>query len=174
MLFRSSLLGSRFSKTIRHELFQKVESFGIEEMKKFSTSSLITRTTNDVTHIEMLLGMGLALLIKSPVMAVWALCKIIGKSGELSLITAVGVVIIVIVNLYIIKTVSPRFEKMQKLTDKINGVTRENLMGIRVIHAFNAETFQEKRFEKVNKELTETQLANQVELRSLEDRKSVV
>ena len=157
----TSLLGSRFSKTIRHELFQKVESFGIEEMKKFSTSSLITRTTNDVTHIEMLLGMGLALLIKSPVMAVWALCKIIGKSGELSLITAVGVVIIVIVNLYIIKTVSPRFEKMQKLTDKINGVTRENLMGIRVIHAFNAETFQEKRFEKVNKELTETQLANQ-------------
>ena len=157
----SSLLSARFSRSIRHKLFQKVESFGISEMKKFSTSSLITRTTNDVTHIEMLLSMGLHLLIKSPVMAIWALVKILGKSGELSLITFVGVIIIVVTNLFIIKTVTPRFEKMQKLTDKINGVTRENLTGIRVIRAFNAESFQENRFEKVNEDLTDTQLSNQ-------------
>lgn len=159
--FLTSLLSARFSRKIRHMLFAKVEAFGIQEMKKFSTSSLITRTTNDVTHIEMLLAMGLQLLIKSPVMAVWALMKILGKSGELSLITGIGVVIIVITNLYIIKTVTPRFEKMQKLTDKMNGVTRENLTGIRVIRAFNAEKFQEKRFDKVNQDLTDIQLANQ-------------
>ena len=159
--YLTSLLSANFSKTIRRKIFSKVETFGIKEMKKFSTSSLITRTTNDVTQIEMLLSMGLQLIIKSPVMAVWALMKILGKSGELSLITASGVIIIVITNIYIIKTVTPRFEKMQKLTDKINGVTRENLTGIRVIRAFNAESFQKNRFEKVNNELTNTQLVNQ-------------
>ena len=101
------------------------------------------------------------MLIKAPVMAIWALYKIIGKSSELSGITAIGVVIIVITNTYIIKKVTPRFEKMQKLTDRINGVTRENLTGIRVIKAFNAERFQEKRFDQVNKELSTTQLENQ-------------
>ena len=159
--YLTSLLSANFSRNIRRKIFRKVEDFGLSEIKEFSTSSLITRTTNDVTHIEMLLAMGLHLIIKSPVMAVWALLKIIGKSSELSLITAVGVVIIVITNLYIIKTVSPRFEKMQKLTDKLNGVTRENLTGIRVIRAFNAEKFQENRFEDVNQDLTDTQLANQ-------------
>ena len=159
--YLSSLLSANFSRNIRRKIFKKVEDFGISEIKEFSTSSLITRTTNDVTHIEMLLAMGLHLIIKSPVMAVWALLKIIGKSSELSLITGIGVIIIVITNLYIIKSVSPRFERMQKLTDKVNGVTRENLTGIRVIRAFNAETFQENRFEDVNKELTDTQLANQ-------------
>ena len=157
----TSLLSANFSKNIRRKIFTKVEMFGISEIKKFSTSSLITRTTNDVTQIEMLLSMGLHLLIKSPVMAVWALLKILGKSGELSMITGCGVVIIVITNLIIIKTVTPRFEKMQKLTDKINGVTRENLTGIRVIRAFNAEEFQEERFENVNDDLTNTQLSNQ-------------
>ena len=157
----TSRLSARFSRHIRWRIFNKVESFGIAEIKKFSTSSLITRTTNDVTQIEMLLAMGLQLLIKSPVMAVWALMKILGKSGELSLITGAGVVIVVVTNLFIIKTVTPRFEKMQKLTDKMNGVTRENLMGIRVIRAFNAEKFQEKRFEDVNKELAYNQLANE-------------
>lgn len=157
----TSLLSARFSRIIRYKLFSKVESFGLSEIKKFQTSSLITRTTNDVTQIEMLLSMGLQLLIKSPVMAIWALIKILGKSTELSLITGAGVVIIVITNLFIIKTVTPRFEKMQKLTDKINGVTRENLTGIRVIRAFNAEKFQKNRFENVNKDLTQTQLDNQ-------------
>ena len=157
----SSLLSANFSKVVRRKIFVKVESFGLAEIKKFKTSSLITRTTNDVTQIEMLLAMGLQLIIKAPVMAIWALYKIIGKSSELSGITAIGVVIIVITNTYIIKKVTPRFEKMQKLTDRINGVTRENLTGIRVIKAFNAERFQEKRFDRVNKELSTTQLENQ-------------
>ncbi len=152
--FFTSLLSARFSKSIRRKIFAKVESLGIAEIKRFSTSSLITRTTNDVSQIEMLLAMGLQLLVKAPVMAVWALLKILGKSHELSLVTALGVVIIVTTNLIIIKIVSPRFEKIQKYTDKINGVTRENITGIRVIHAFNAEKFEEKRFNNVNEELT--------------------
>ena len=152
--FFTSLLSARFSRRMRRIIFEKVENFGIAEIKKFSTSSLITRTTNDVTQIEMLLSMGLSLLVKAPVMAVWALLKIIGKSSELSVITAIGVVIIVITNLTIIRIVSPRFAKIQKLTDKLNGVTRESITGIRVIHAFNAEKHAEKRFNKVNNELT--------------------
>ena len=152
--YLSSLLSARFSRTIRRKIFEKVESFGIAEIKKFSTASLITRTTNDVSQIEMLLAMGLQLLVKAPVTAVWALLKIIGKSGELSLVTFAGVVIIVITNMIIIMIVSPRFEKIQKLTDKINGVVRENITGIRVIHAFNAEKFSENRFNNVNEKLT--------------------
>ena len=150
----TSLLSARFSRSVRRRIFAKVEDFGIAEIKKFSTSSLITRTTNDVSQIEMLLSMGLQMLIKAPIMAVWALFKIVGKSGELSLVTGVGVVIIVITNLFIISMVSPRFAKIQKLTDKLNGVTRENITGIRVVHAFNAEKFLQNRFEKVNEELT--------------------
>ena len=150
----TSLLAARFSRSIRRKIFTKVESFGLSEMKKFHPSSLITRTTNDVTQIEMLLAMGLQFLVKSPVMAVWALLKILGKSTELSMITAIGVVIIVVTNLTIIFIVTPRFVKIQKLTDKINGVTRENITGIRVVHAFNAEKFQQKRFDNVNNELT--------------------
>ena len=159
--YLTSLLSANFSKNIRRKIFYKVESFGIAEMKKFSTGSLITRTTNDVTQIEMLLSMGLQLLIKSPVMAVWALLKILGKSGELSIITGIGVIIIVATNIYIIKSVTPRFEKIQKLTDQLNNVTRENLTGIRVIRAFNAEKFQEKRFANANEDLTLQQLTNQ-------------
>ncbi len=152
--YLTSLLSARFSRKIRRLIFEKVESFGITEIKKFSTSSLITRTTNDVTQIEGLLSMGVPLLVKAPVMAIWALLKIIGKSKELSLITAIGVVIIVVTNLTIISIVAPRFAKIQKLTDKLNGVTRESITGIRVIHAFNAEKHAEKRFNKVNEELT--------------------
>ncbi len=152
--YSTSLLSARFSRSIRRKIFSKVESFGITEIKKFQTSSLITRTTNDVTQIEMLLSMGLQMLIKSPIMAIWALLKIIGKSAELSLVTGIGVVIIVITNLFIISIVSPRFKIIQKLTDSLNGVTRENITGVRVIHAFNAEKFEEKRFGKVNDELT--------------------
>ena len=152
--FLTSLLSARFSRKIRRLIFEKVEDFGIAEIKKFSTSSLITRTTNDVTQIETLLAMGVPLLVKAPVMAIWALLKIIGKSRELSLITATGVVIIVVTNLTIIRIVAPRFSIIQKLTDKLNGVTRESITGIRVIHAFNAEKYSEKRFNKVNNELT--------------------
>ncbi len=157
----SSMLSANFSKNVRRKVFAKVEDFGIAEIKKFKTSSLITRTTNDVTQIEMLLAMGLQLMIKAPVMAVWALIKILGKSSDLSIITGIGVVIIVLTNTYIIKKVTPRFEKMQKLTDQINGVTRENLTGIRVIRAFNAEKFEQERFGKVNDDLATTQLENQ-------------
>ena len=152
--FFSSLLAAKFSRTMRRKIFEKVESFGVSEIKKFKTSSLITRTTNDVTQIEMLLAMGLQLLIKSPVMAVWALMKIIGKSGELSLVTGTGVIIIVVTNLIIISIVSPRFQIIQNLTDKLNGVTRENILGIRVVYAFNAENFMAKRFGKVNDKLS--------------------
>ena len=152
--YLTSLLSARFSKRIRRKIFAKVEDFGITEIKKFQTSSLITRTTNDVTQIETLLSMGLPLMIKSPVMAVWALLKILGKSAELSSITAIGVIIIVVTNLIIIRTVTPRFTKIQALTDKVNGVTRENITGIRVVHAFNAEKFEEDRFDDVNEEIT--------------------
>ena len=152
--YLSSLLSARFSRSIRRKIFTKVESFEITEIKKFHTASLITRTTNDVTQIEMLLAMGLQLLIKSPVMAIWALMKIVGKSSELSMVTGIGVIIIVITNLIIIKIVTPRFQKIQTLTDKINGVTRENMTGIRVVHAFNAESFEENRFAKVNNEIS--------------------
>lgn len=154
----TSLLSARFSRNIRRKIFIKVEEFGLTEIKKFQTSSLITRTTNDVTQIEMLLAMGLHLIIKSPVMAVCALVKILGKSAELSMVTGAGVIIIVCTNLLIIKAVSPRFEKLQKQTDSLNGVTRENLNGIRVIRAFNAERFQQNRFETINKDLTGNQL----------------
>ncbi len=156
--YLTSLLSARFSRITRRKIFEKVESFGIAEIKKFSTASLITRTTNDVSQIELLLAMGLQLLVKAPVMAVWALLKIIGKSSELSMVTAIGVVIIVVTNMIIIMIVSPRFEKIQKLTDKINGVVRENITGIRVIHAFNAEKFSEKRFSDVNDKLTNIHL----------------
>ena len=156
--FFSSLLAAKFSRTMRRKIFEKVESFGVSEIKKFKTSSLITRTTNDVTQIEMLLAKGLQLLIKSPVMAVWALMKIIGKSGELSLVTGTGVIIIVVTNLIIISIVSPRFQIIQNLTDKLNGVTRENILGIRVVYAFNAENFMAKRFGKVNDKLSDTHL----------------
>ena len=154
----TSLLSARFSRMIRRKLFAKVEDFGLTEMKKFHTSSLITRTTNDVTQIEMLLAMGLQLIIKSPVMAVWALIKIVGKSAELSMITAIGVVIIVVTNLTIISIVSPRFKIIQSLTDKLNGVARENILGVRVVSAFNAEKFMMKRFGKVNDELSDIHL----------------
>ena len=156
--YLTSLLSARFSRSIRRMIFEKVESFGLTEIKKFSTASLITRTTNDVSQIEMLLAMGLQLLVKAPVTAVWALLKIIGKSSELSLVTFAGVVIIVVTNIIIIMIVSPRFEKIQKLTDKINGVVRENITGIRVIHAFNAEKFSENRFNKVNEKLSNIHL----------------
>ena len=157
----SSNVSASFSKTIRKKLFNKVENLGIAEVKNFSTSSLITRTTNDITQIQMFISMGLQLLIKAPVTAIWAVTKILNKNITWSAITAVAVIILLVTILTLMSIVMPRFKRVQKLTDKLNGVTRENLTGIRVVRAFNAEKYQEDKFSKVNNELTNTQLFNQ-------------
>ena len=156
--YLSSKLSASFSLRLREKIFKKVQKLGIAEIKKFQTSSLITRTTNDVTQIEMLISMGLQAMIKAPIMAVWAISKIVNKSMELSGLVGAGVIILLITVFTIMSIVSPKFEKVQKLTDKVNNTTRENLMGIRVIRAFNAEKFQTKRFSTVNDELTNTHL----------------
>ena len=156
-----SYISSKFSMNIRKKLFEKVENLGMEEVKSFSTSSLITRTTNDVTQIEMLLGMGLQLLIKAPITAVWAVSKILNKSIEWSTITAVAVAILLVVLIIISLIVLPKFKIVQMLIDKLNNVTRENLTGIRVVRAFNAEKYQEDKFNDVNNSLTKQQMFNQ-------------
>lgn len=157
----SSNVSASFSKTIRKKLFNKVENLGIAEVKNFSTSSLITRTTNDITQIQMFISMGLQLLIKAPVTAIWAVTKILNKNIAWSAVTAIAVIILLVTILVLMSIVMPRFKRVQKLTDKLNGVTRENLTGIRVVRAFNAEKYQEDKFSKVNNELTNTQLFNQ-------------
>ena len=154
-------IASSFASTIRMKIFRKIQEFGIEEIKKFSTSSLITRTTNDVTQVDMIIGMGLQLMVKAPIMAVWAIFKILNKGIEWSILTGCCVVVLLITVAIILLIVLPRFSKVQKLIDKVNGVTRENLTGIRVIRAFNAEEYQTDRFEDVNNDLTELQLFNQ-------------
>ena len=154
-------ISATFSKNTRKKLFSKVEELSISEVKQFSTSSLITRTTNDITHIEMFIAMGLQMLIKAPITAVWAITKILNKSWQWSALTGIGVVILVGTILTIMCIVTPRFKKVQKLIDKINGVTRENLTGIRVVRAFNAEKYQQNKFEEVNENLTNMQLFNQ-------------
>lgn len=157
----TSRISSNFSKTIRKKLFNKVEDLAMQEVKQFSTSSLITRTTNDITQIEMLIAMGLQLLIKAPITAVWAVTKILNKSWQWSAITAVAVAILMSTIAVLMVIVLPRFKKVQKLIDKLNGVTRENLTGIRVVRAFNAEQYQEEKFDKANNNLTNQQLFNQ-------------
>ena len=154
-------VASKFSMNIRKKLFSKVEDLSISEVKEFKVSSLITRTTNDITQIEMFIGMGLQLLIKAPITAVWAITKIVGKSTEWSLITALAVIILLTVIGILTAIVVPKFKIVQKLTDKINGVTRENLTGIRVVRAFNAEKYQENKFEETNDKLTKQQMFNQ-------------
>lgn len=154
-------LSSRFSMNVRKKLFSKVESLSMSEVKQFSTNSLITRTTNDITQVEMLIAMGFQLLIKAPITAIWAITKILNKSWQWSAITATAVVILLSVIITLISIIMPRFKIVQKLIDKVNGVTRENLTGIRVIRAFNAEKYQEDKFEESNKLLTKTQLFNQ-------------
>ena len=156
-----SIISSNLSKVTRKKLFTKVEDLSIGEVKKFSTSSLITRTTNDITQIEMIIGMGLQLMIKAPITAIWAINKILNKSWEWSAITAISVVILLSVIACLIIIVMPKFKIVQKLIDKINGVTRENLTGIRVVRAFNAEKYQEDKFEDVNAKLTKQQTFNQ-------------
>ncbi len=154
-------LASNFSKTLRDKIFSKVLKFSTKEMKELETSSLITRTTNDITQVEMLISMGLQMIVKAPIMAIWAIFKILNKGMEWSILTAVCVFVLLITIGFLMITVLPRFAKVQKLIDKVNGVTRENLTGIRVIRAFNAEQFQMNRFEKINNDLTNMQLFNQ-------------
>ena len=157
----ASKLSANFSYTLRGKIYNKVLSFGTEEIKNFQTSSLITRTTNDVTQLEMIIAMGLQMLIKAPIMAVWAVSKILNKSLQWSLLTGFFVVLLLVVISIIMIIVLPRFERVQKLIDNINNVTRESLTGIRVVRAFNAEDYQENRFGKVNEDLTKMQLFNQ-------------
>ncbi len=151
-------LASNFSFTIREQVFHRVTDFGSEEIRKFSTASLITRTTNDITQIQMLVAMGLQVMIKAPIMAIWAVLKIIGKSWQLSLVTAAAVVVIMTVILILMRLVLPRFRIVQKQVDDVNRVTRENLTGLRIVRAFNAEDYQEDKFETANQNLMETQL----------------
>ena len=157
----SANISSSFSMNIRKKLFNKVENLDLAEIKEFSTSSLITRTTNDITQIEMLISMGLHLIIRSPIMAIWAVTKILNKSWQWSALTGLAVFILLAVNLTLTLIVVPKFKIVQKLTDKLNGVTRENLTGLRVVRAFNAEKYQEDKFEDVNTKLTKQQLFNQ-------------
>ena len=149
-----SRISATLSMNIRKKLFSKVENLAMHEVKQFSTSSLITRTTNDITQIQMVVAMGLQMLIKAPITAIWAITKILNKSWQWSAVTGAGVVILVGTILTIMFIVIPRFKKIQKLIDKLNGVTRENLTGIRVVRAFNAEKYQEDKFEDVNESLT--------------------
>ncbi len=156
-----SNISATFSMKVRKKLFNKVENLSMHEVKQFSTSSLITRTTNDITQVQMLISMGLQLLIKAPITAIWAISKILNKSAEWSVITAIAVAILLTTIGIIMIIVLPKFKIVQKLTDNLNNVTRENLTGIRVVRAFNAEEYQENKFENVNTKLTNQQLFNQ-------------
>ena len=154
----SARVGSSFTQRLRSLEFRKVESFGPAEMSKFSTASLITRSTNDITQIQMFITIGLQLIVKSPIMAVWAICKIAGEGFEWTLATGIAVVILLVAVVIMMAMVMPKFKAMQKLTDNINLVARENLTGLRVVRAYNAEDYQEAKFTKANKDLTDTQL----------------
>ena len=147
-----------FSQRLRSLEFKKVENFGPAEMNRFSTASLITRSTNDITQIQMFVTMGLMMLVKAPIMAVWAVCKIANKGLEWTFATGIAVAVLLAVIGVIMSFVMPKFKAMQRLTDNINLVARENLTGLRVVRAYNAEEYQEDKFTEANKELTETQL----------------
>ena len=151
-------VAASFTQRLRSLEFRKVESFGPAEMSKFSTASLITRSTNDITQIQMFITMGLQLIVKSPIMAVWAVCKIAGEGFEWTLATGIAVVILLAAIVIMMAMVMPKFKAMQALTDNINLVARENLTGLRVVRAYNAEDYQEAKFTKANKDLTDTQL----------------
>ena len=159
--YLASLVSASFTKITRKKLFEKVSSFSMNEIKKFLPSSLITRTTNDVANIRMFISLGLQLLIKAPIMAILAIIKISHKNFSWTLITIVSVVMLLILIVVLIINVLPKFKIMQKLTDNVNDVTREHLMGIRVVRAFNAEKYEEEKFDNVNKELTNTSLFTQ-------------
>ena len=157
----ASNLAASFARNLRSKVFNKVLDFSTEEIKKFSTSSLITRTTNDVSQVQMLLSVGTQMIIKAPIMAVWAVIKISGKNFTWSMITGVAVLILITMIVSLIIIVLPRFKVVQKLIDNLNRIIRENLTGIRVIRAYNAEEYQENKFKVANDELTSTQMFNQ-------------
>lgn len=159
--FLSAKTASGFSFSVREKLFHHVMDIGSEEMKDFSVPSLITRTTNDITQIQMIIAMGLQMMIKAPIMAVWAIIKILGKSWELSAVTAAFVVVLFVTVMLIMGTCIPRFRLVQKMTDRINRAARENLTGINVVHAFNAEQFQNEKFDGPSKDMMELQMKNQ-------------
>ena len=154
----AATLSASFSRSLRARLFKKVQKLGVSEMKKFQTSSLITRTTNDVSQVEMLIAMGLQAMIKAPIMAVWAITKIVNKSAELSGLVAICVLVLLVTVATISIIVTPLFSKIQKYTDNLNKSIRENLMGVRVIRAFNAEKFQGEKFSEVNSDITNTHI----------------
>lgn len=154
-------VAANLSKNIRKEIFEKVESLGLHEVKEFSTSSLITRTTNDISQIQSFVAMGLQVLVKAPITAIWGIRKILNKGWEWSAATGIAVLVLLIAVALIVIFVLPKFKKIQKLTDKLNGKARENITGIRVVRAFNASKYQEEKFDAVNAELTDTQLFNQ-------------
>lgn len=154
-------VSASFSFNTRKKLFNKIEDLSMSDVKKFKVSSLITRTTNDITQIEMLIAMGLQLLIKAPVTAIWAVTKILNKNYTWSIATLIAVMVLLVVIVILTVIVMPKFKIIQKLTDRLNNVTRENLNGIKVVRAFNAESFQEEKFDEVNDNLTKRQLFNQ-------------
>lgn len=156
--FFAARIAASVSFRLRSRVFDKVEGFSMEEINKFSTASLITRTTNDIMQVQMLISMGLQVVIKAPILAVWAVCKILTRNWQWSVVTAAAVVIMAVMMLFILIVVFPKFRRVQKLTDNLNSVTRENLTGVRVVRAYNAEKYQEKKFEDANLELTKTQL----------------
>ena len=156
--FIAARMAAGFAELLRDKVFRKVESFSMNEINKFSTASLITRCTNDVQQIQMFITIGLRLLITAPIMAIGAIVKMSGKSGELTLLTFAGVLVIVVFVLFIYLVAVPRFKSIQKLTDRINKVTRENLTGLRVVRAYNAEAYQEEKFDKANTAVTKTYL----------------
>mgnify|MGYP004520693489 CR=1 FL=1 len=159
--FLAAKTASGFSFAVREKLFRHVMDIGSEEMQDFSIPSLITRTTNDITQIQMIIAMGLQMMIKAPIMAVWAIIKILGKSWELSAVTAAFVVVLFTTLLLIMGSCIPRFRLVQKMTDKINRVARENLTGINVVHAFNAEEFQNEKFDGPSRGMMDLQMKNQ-------------
>lgn len=157
----AAYIGTSFEKHLRSKIFNKVSDFGMEEIKDFSTSSLITRSTNDVTQVKMFVVLAIQMLIKAPIMAVVAISKIANKGWEFSMITLAGVVVVLVMVIALIILVLPKFKLVQKLLDKINGLTRENLTGIRVVRAYNAEEYQQNKFDKTNNELNKIQQFNQ-------------
>lgn len=160
--FFAAQVAANLSKRLRREIFEKVESFSMEEISNFSTDSLITRSTNDITQIEMIVAMGLQLIVKAPIMAVMAIVKIQDKgTWQWSALTACAVVLLVSTILVIMLYAVPKFKRIQGLTDNLNRVSRENLTGLRVVRAYNAEAYQEEKFDKANEELTETHLKAQ-------------
>ena len=159
--FLAAKAASGFTFGVREDLFKHVSALGQQEMLRFSVPSLITRTTNDITQIQMVVAMGLLAIVKAPVMAVWAVIKILGKNWQLSLVTAAFVVVICLSVYLIVASVLPRFRIVQRLTDKINRIARENLTGINVVHAFNAQDYQNNKFTATNDVMYQTQLKNQ-------------